>query len=152
MTSNNEFSGTFSGGPANLNSAEGQAEEAARAAEDLRRSVERGVAKAHDAGEEMQNKATQGALQANDQLNQAISSAGQQLQSAARQVRQLAPEGQAAALAASAADLLERGGGYLQSADTSTIVADVEYIVRRYPLQALAVGFGLGLVLGRRGK
>lgn len=148
MTSNNDYPGT----PRTMNSGQDQTEEAARAAEALRQQVAEGAAKTHETAEQLHNRAEQGARQANEQLNQAISNAGQQLQSAARQVRQYAPEGQAATIAANAADLLDRGGSYLQSADTNTIATDLEYLIRRYPLQALAVGFGVGLLLGRRGK
>jgi ElaB/YqjD/DUF883 family membrane-anchored ribosome-binding protein len=146
MTSDNDYANTFSGGPTKLNGGEDLAEQAARAAQEARRTMAQGAAQARELAEKAQ------AGQPAEQLNQAIATAGQQLQGVARQVRQLAPEGQTGEVAGRAADLLERGGSYLQSADTDTIRTDLEQLIRRYPLQALAVGLGIGFLLGRGRK
>jgi ElaB/YqjD/DUF883 family membrane-anchored ribosome-binding protein len=178
MTSDNEFAGTFSGGPTELNGGQDQAEQAARAAQEARQrahdatshvaaeahsAIDQGAdraaaaaARARASADKLSGQAEAKALQisqdANQRVDQALTAAGQRLHTVAQQVRQSAPEGQAGELAGRAAEALDRGGSYLQSADANTVIADLEHLIRRYPLQSLAVGLGLGFFLGRGGK
>jgi ElaB/YqjD/DUF883 family membrane-anchored ribosome-binding protein len=151
-----DFSNTFSGGPTELNGGQDLAEQAAQAAQQARTQAGGLVEEAHrvldHTADTLGVKAGPISGPANEQLNQAMNIAGQQLHTAAQQVRQLAPEGQAQAVAGRAADLLERSGSYLQATDPNTAIGDLEQLIRRYPLQALGVGLGLGFLLGRRGK
>lgn len=151
--SGSDFSNTFSGGPTELNGGQNVAEQAARAAQEARTQAGGLVEEAHrvldNAADTLGVKSGPLNSETNVQLNQAMNSAGQQLRNAARQVRQLAPEGQAADLAGRAAELLERGGSYLEATDPNTAIGDLEQLIRRYPLQALGVGLGIGFLIGR---
>ena len=44
---------------------------------------------------------------------------------------------------------LERWSHYVSSRDTQSIRGDIERRVRDYPIGALAVGFGIGYLLGK---
>ena len=48
-----------------------------------------------------------------------------------------------------AADTLERAGTYLQQQDLNDMRADLENIIRRYPVQSLLIGLGVGYLLAR---
>lgn len=151
MTSSDDFRSAFSGGPTDLNG--GQAERAADAArERILDAADDAAVSAGQAAGRARASADKISGQANDQLNQAMNVAGQQLHSAAQQVRSIAPEGPVADLAGRTAEFLERGGSYLQSSDPGTALGDLEQLIRRRPLQALAVGLGIGFLIGRSGK
>jgi ElaB/YqjD/DUF883 family membrane-anchored ribosome-binding protein len=77
---------------------------------------------------------------------------GRQIHDLAQQVRERRPEGQLGAAANLAAATLDRGGRYLEDHDLAGVRADLERIIRRYPLQAVLVSAGLGLLLARRRK
>lgn len=137
------------------------AEEAARMAEEARRRAHAttgGVAgEAHRvvdraADEVHKLKGHEGGAAATERINRAIGAAGQQMGGLAQQLRERAPQGQGGELAHSAAEALDRGAGYLQGADVDTLRGDLERWVRRSPLQALAVGVGVGFVIGRAFK
>lgn len=137
------------------------AEEAARMAEEARRRAHATTSNvaggAHGAIDRAADQAGKleghgGGAEVNERLNRAIGAAGQQIGSLAQQLRERAPHGQGGELAHSAAEALDRGAGYLQGADVDTLRGDLERWVRRSPLQALAVGVGVGFVLGRTFK
>jgi ElaB/YqjD/DUF883 family membrane-anchored ribosome-binding protein len=48
------------------------------------------------------------------------------------------------------ADKLESAGTYLEEKSFEGMAEDLATVIRRYPLQALLVGIGIGLLLGRR--
>lgn len=124
------------------------AEEAARKAEEARaraHTTVSGAAREADRAVERMR----GGGQMNERMNEGLRAAGTQLSGLARQLRERAPAGQGGEAAHSAASMLDRGAGYLQSADAETIRGDLEGWIRRNPLQALAVGVGLGFALGR---
>ncbi len=69
---------------------------------------------------------------------------------AAQTIRQSAPDsGPLAGAADSAADTLQRAGSYLQEQDLADMRADLEGMIRRYPVQSLLIGFGVGYLLAR---
>ena len=64
--------------------------------------------------------------------------------------RERAPAtGPVANVADTAADTLDRAGTYLQQQDLADMRADLEGMIRRYPVQSLLIGFGVGYLLAR---
>jgi hypothetical protein len=65
-------------------------------------------------------------------------------------VRKTMPEeGTAGTVTRAVADPLERAGSYLQERRFSGMIADLEELIRRHPIQSLLLGFGLGYLLSR---
>lgn len=96
------------------------------------------------------DKVTEASGQAGERINDAMTSTGEQMTNLAQQVRERAPSsGQAGEVAAAAATALERSGDYLQRADLQTVRYDLEGMIRQHPIEALAIGVGLGFLLGR---
>lgn len=87
--------------------------------------------------------------QATERVDEAISSAGQQMSNLAQTLREHAPDGKVKEVAETAAGALERSGQYLQQADIQTVRSDLEMLIRRHPVESLLIGFGLGFVLAR---
>lgn len=84
-------------------------------------------------------------------VSQAASSMGGRIRSAAESVRETtSAEGPVAHAANSVADKLDRIGGYLEEQDLAGVRDDVEGIIRRYPVETLLVGLGMGYLLARR--
>lgn len=135
------------------------AEEAARRAEEARGRAQTTASKVAGEAHEVIGRANaqinpmqgQGG-QVNERLNQSLRAASRQMGDLAKQLRQRAPAGQAAEVAHVAASALDQGAGYLQHADAQSIQDDLERLIRQNPLQALAVGVGLGFLLGRAFK
>ncbi len=121
-------------------SGQDMAEEAARQAEAARSRAREAIGQASEQG---------GNTQLNERLNQGIRTASRQMGSLAQQVRQRAPEGQAGEVAQATAGVLDRGADYLQGADIESLQSDLERMIRRSPLQALAIGVGVGFLIGR---
>ena len=81
--------------------------------------------------------------------DEALAKVGQQMTQLAGQVRERAPgEGPLAQAASTLAEGLEAGGRYLEDRSVEDITRDVAGLVRRYPLQSLLVGFGVGCLVG----
>jgi hypothetical protein len=75
---------------------------------------------------------------------------GEQMETLAGKVREKAPaEGSLGTAASSVADKLEGAGAYLQEKGFDDMVEDLTALVRRYPMQSLLIGMGLGYLLGR---
>lgn len=87
-------------------------------------------------------------MQAGDKANEALNATGQQMTNLAQTVLDKAPP-QLSDAAVTAADALERGGNYLQEADVESIRADLEGMVRRYPMQSLLLALGVGYLFAR---
>jgi hypothetical protein len=80
----------------------------------------------------------------------AMSNVGSQMQSLASTIRGKAPhEGMAGSAASYLAGGLESSGRYLQQHDLGDIAQDVSHLIRRYPIQALLVGIGVGFLFAR---
>lgn len=84
-----------------------------------------------------------------ESVDQAMTTAGTQMTNLAHTVRERAPEGRAGEVANTAAQALERGGEYLQSADLQSVRTDLERVIRQHPIETLAVGVGIGYLLAR---
>lgn len=75
---------------------------------------------------------------------------GKRVEALGRSVREtLSPEGAIGGAAASAANTLEGTGAYLQETNLESMVEDFTGLLRRYPLQSLLIGFGVGYLLAR---
>jgi ElaB/YqjD/DUF883 family membrane-anchored ribosome-binding protein len=71
------------------------------------------------------------------------------MSSLASQMRQNMPqEGMFGQASSAVADRLRQGGEYLQDHGVGDIAGDLGSAVRRYPLPALCIGFGVGFLLG----
>jgi hypothetical protein len=81
---------------------------------------------------------------------EAISSVGSGMASLASTIREKAPhEGMLGSAAGTVASGLETGGEYLRDHNMSDMLGDVTSLVRRYPIQSLLVGFGVGFLMAR---
>ena len=102
--------------------------------------------KAADLKDQAQEAGAVAAAKADD----AMTATGDQMQSFAQTIREKAPtEGRVGEVAQQAATALERGGTYLQQSDLNGVRDDLEQIVRRYPVQSLLVGLGIGYLVAR---
>jgi hypothetical protein len=84
-----------------------------------------------------------------DKVDSAMTATGEQMSTLAQTVRENAPEGKAGEVAAKAADALDRGGEYLQTADLQMVRSDLERIIREHPIESLLVGVGVGYLVAR---
>lgn len=122
---------------------------ASAAADDARGTLDDARAKVEDLAGKAKDKASEVGSQAADKLDSAMTSAGTQMDNLAQKVIEKAPEGPLGDAAINAAGALERGGRYLQQADVESIRGDLEGIIRRRPIESLAVGLGLGFIIAR---
>jgi uncharacterized protein YjbJ (UPF0337 family) len=86
-------------------------------------------------------------------VGEAATAVGEQMGSLAGVIRDHAPQGGAMATAATAvAGGLESASSYLQEKQYANLAADLTALVRRYPVQFLVAGVGLGYLLARSMK
>lgn len=122
---------------------------ASNVADDARGTLDDARAKVEDLAGRAKDKASEVGSQAADKIDSAMTSAGNQMDNLAQKVMEKAPDGPLGDAAVNAAGALERGGRYLQQADVESIRGDLEGIIRRRPLESLAVGLGLGFIIAR---
>lgn len=80
----------------------------------------------------------------------ALSGVGERVGSWAGSLRENLPhEGPMGTVATAAVTQLQAGARYLQHHDLGDMADDLSGMVRRYPMQSVLVGFGLGFVLGK---
>jgi uncharacterized protein YjbJ (UPF0337 family) len=83
----------------------------------------------------------------------AATAVGETMGSLASVIRDKAPhEGTIASAATAVAGGLESANAYLQEKDYEHLATDLTAVIRRYPVQSLLVGLGLGYVLARMMK
>jgi ElaB/YqjD/DUF883 family membrane-anchored ribosome-binding protein len=104
--------------------------------------------RAQEAGSAVAQKASEFASTAQDRAEGALSSVGQGMTSLADQLRHNAPEGTLGSAAGAVADRLQQSGRYLQEHGVGDMAGDMTNVVRRYPLPALCIGFGVGFLVG----
>jgi uncharacterized protein YjbJ (UPF0337 family) len=93
-----------------------------------------------------------GAAAAN-KANQAAPVIGEKVKSLASAIREKAPrEGKMGTTATKVAGGLESASNYLQEKKFDHLGEDFRGLVRRYPLQSLLIGLGLGFLLAKRSK
>lgn len=105
--------------------------------------------KAQDAASNLGQKAKDVASIATEKTDDAISSVGERMSSWAGSIREKAPhEGVVGSAASAIANRMDAGGHYLQAHGLSEMTDDLESVIRRYPMQSLLVGFGVGCLIG----
>ena len=84
---------------------------------------------------------------------EAVGAIGGEMRALAGTIRESAPQGGVVGSAASGmAGTLESGGAYLQEHNLRGMGEDVTNVVRRYPLQAILLGIGVGFLVGRASR
>src|SRR5262245_24645415 len=84
-----------------------------------------------------------------EKVSAAAAGVGGRLRGAAQTLREKSPSGAVGTAAGKVAGGLERAGSYLERQDFSELRGELENLVRRYPLEALALGLGAGFMLAR---
>lgn len=102
-----------------------------------------------DKADELKDRAGAAGQQATERVDAAMTATGERLNSIAQRVHESAPSGQAGEAAHKAAQALERSGEYLQRADPQMVRSDLERIIRDHPLETLAIGLGIGFLIGK---
>lgn len=109
-----------------------------------------------EAGEAMSSmtaKAQEFGAAATSKASEAATAIGEQMDSLAGVIRDHTPQDGAVATAATAvAGGLESASSYLQEKAYENIATDLTAVIRRYPVQSLLVGVGLGYLLARGTK
>jgi hypothetical protein len=91
-----------------------------------------------------------GASEIGQKAEQAVGSVGGEMKALAGTIRSKAPEGGLLGSAASeVAGTLESGGAYLQERNIKGMGEDLTNLIRRYPVQAILVGLGVGFLVGQ---
>jgi len=102
-----------------------------------------------DKVQQVADKAQDLGAQAVERADAATTTVGEKITDAAQTIRDNAPSsGPIANAAGTAADTLEQAGS-LKEQDLADMRADVEDLIRRYPLQSFLAGLGVGYLLGR---
>jgi hypothetical protein len=102
-----------------------------------------------DVASNVSQRAGEMASTAAEKTDDAISSVGQRMTSMAGSLRQSAPrEGVIGSAATAVADRLETGGRYLQQHGVGEMTDELAGVIRRNPLPALGVAFGVGVLIG----
>jgi ABC-type transporter Mla subunit MlaD len=126
------------------------ADKAQQVAGNVQDKAQQAVDKAQDIGQQAMDKAQDIGQQAVDRADAATTTVGEKMTDAAQTIRQKAPmSGPVATAADTAANTLERAGTYLQEQDLADMRGDLEGMIRRYPVQSLLIGFGIGYLLAR---
>jgi hypothetical protein len=88
--------------------------------------------------------------QTGHKADQMAAAVGERLGSAADTLRGTLPqEGRLGGAVRAVTDGLEASGNYLQEQGLTGAIEEVESLIRRYPIQALLLGAGLGYALSR---
>lgn len=99
------------------------------------------------------NKAQEYASGAANRVSGATTAVGEKMGSLAGAIREKAPhEGTLGTAATAVADRLESAGSYLQEKGVENMVSDLTGLIRRYPIQSLLIGLGIGYLLARNSE
>jgi hypothetical protein len=106
--------------------------------------------KAKDMASNVAEKAQHLASNVAEKAGDAISAAGSGMTSLAGTLREKGPQSGVLGSAASrVASGLQTGGEYLREHGMGDMLSDLTGVIRRYPLQALLIGFGVGFLMAR---
>ncbi len=107
--------------------------------------------KAREVTGQVQEKASQVGEQAHTMSDKGIDSAASGLDQAASMLRQQGEgrEGAIGTAATTTADTLESASAYLHEKDTDQVMADLEALVRKRPVESVLVAAGVGFVLSK---
>ena len=124
-----------------------RAQEAAQSA--MHRAGEAATDIAHRAGETL-SAAGSKAANLGERAGEAVANVGERMSSLGHQLRDRGPQGGMLGSATSAvATGLERSGEFLHDQGLSGMVDEVQGLIRRFPVQAMFVGVGLGFLMAR---
>jgi uncharacterized protein YjbJ (UPF0337 family) len=88
-----------------------------------------------------------------EKVGGATKAVGETISSWAGTIRESAPqEGTIGSAAKTVANQLDNAGSYLQDKTFENMARDVTALIRRYPIQSLLVGLGVGYLLSRRSE
>jgi hypothetical protein len=105
--------------------------------------------KAREVASNVTQRAGNLAEAAGDRADDALSSMGQRMTNVASSLRQSAPRsGVVGSAADTVANTLESGGRYLQEHGVGDMTEDLAGVIRRNPLPALCLAFGVGFLIG----
>jgi len=114
------------------------------------RDMYQNAAKTYD---NMKDKAQEMGAAASEKVSGATSAVGEKMSSLAGTIRENLPqEGTMGSAATTVADSLESAGSYLQDHTFENMARDLTSVIRRYPIQALLVGLGIGYLLSRNSE
>ena len=100
--------------------------------------------------EDTQAKAQELTTRASEGLNEAKAAVGKKMGSLAETIRRNAPqEGSVGSATQSVANSLSAAGSYLEEHTFEDFSKDMTSVIRRYPLQSLLVGVGIGYLISR---
>jgi len=106
--------------------------------------------KAREMASNVSEKAQNVASTVAEKTDDAISSVGSGMTSLAGTIREKGPHsGMLGSAATRVAGGLQTGGEYLREHGMGDMFNDLTGVVRRYPIQSLLVGFGIGFLLAR---
>jgi hypothetical protein len=121
-----------------------------RAADQAQGTFENVRDKAQDVASDVKDRAQEIGTQVADRADAATTTVGEKITDVAQTIRERAPAtGTVANAADTAAETLERAGTYLQQQDLTDMRGDLENLIRRYPMQSLLIGLGIGYLLAR---
>lgn len=148
MSSQDPLFGSAQSGESSGDSAKGKAREAEAKAQDAASNAKQ---KSQQAAGTAKAKADETTDQAQVKADQGMDSAASGLGQAADKLREQGAqqEGTVGTAAAKAADSLDSASGYLRDKDTDQVLNDLEALVRRKPVESLAVAAGVGFVLSK---
>jgi ElaB/YqjD/DUF883 family membrane-anchored ribosome-binding protein len=105
--------------------------------------------KAQEMASQVAERAHTVAVTAAARTDDTLTRVGERLATFAGNLREKAPrEGALGSAAVAVADQLQAGGRYLEQHGVNEMAQDLAVLVRRYPLQSLLVGFGVGCLVG----
>jgi hypothetical protein len=106
--------------------------------------------RARDTASSLTQEARDAVPTAHNKADGAISSVGEGISSLASSVRdKVSPDSALGSAAGIVADQLNAAGSYLQQHGLSDMGKDLTAVIRKYPVPALFVALGIGLLLGR---
>jgi uncharacterized protein YjbJ (UPF0337 family) len=109
--------------------------------------------KAGEMYEDAKAKAQEYGSAAAEKVSGASTAMAEKMSSAAQSLRSNAPkEGMMGSAASSVADGLDAAGSYLQEKDFNHMAQDVTDLIRRYPVQSLLIGVGIGYLFSRSSR
>jgi len=116
------------------------------AGQDITQSAATAYDDAHSQGQEVNAAAAKS-------MGGATETIGKQLSTFAETIRDTAPrEGLMGSAAQTVANQIEDAGSYLQDQTFENMAHDLIALVRRYPMQSLLIGLGIGYLLSRRSE
>lgn len=108
---------------------------------------------AANAYEGAKTKAQELGTTASEKVGGATKTVGEKMSSLAGTLRESAPkEGTIGSAAQTVASQLDNAGSYLQDNTFENMTRDVTGLIRRYPIQSLLIGVGIGYLFSRRSE